>query len=78
MLNISIYYFRYGKKIWLTEFAKARTNNISIAEEHVTRYVRRLEESDFIYRYTYFVDLLLQIDAPQSNMKDMKCCHISR
>ena len=47
--------FRYGRKIWLTEFAKARTNNNDVVLEYMDNYLSRLEESDIIYRYANIV-----------------------
>ena len=43
--------FRYKRKIWLTEFAKARTANNESVLEHIDEYLPLLEESEIIYRY---------------------------
>ena len=44
-------HFRYRRKIWLTEFAKARTAGIESVLEHIDKYLPLLEESEIIHRY---------------------------
>ena len=51
---------RYGKKIWLTEFAKCCTHDEDEIMDFVKEIIPRLEEADYIYRYS-IVRKLLQV-----------------
>ena len=44
---------RYGKKIWLTEFAKCCTHDEDEIMDFVKEIIPRLEEADYIYRYSW-------------------------
>lgn len=48
-------YERYGKKIWLTEFALCCTRDEEAVVQFVQEIVPRLEEADYIYKYSWFI-----------------------
>jgi len=48
-------YQRYGKKIWLTEFAKPSTFSSKDELNYMKEILPYLEASDHIYRYSWFV-----------------------
>jgi len=48
-------YNRYGKKIWLTEFAKCCTRDKGEVETFMKAIIPRLEAADYVYRYSWFI-----------------------
>ena len=48
-------YERYGKKIWLTEFALCCTRDEEAVIQFVQEIIPRLEEADYIYKYSWFI-----------------------
>ena len=48
-----LHVFRYGKKIWLTEFAKCCTHDEDEIMDFVKEIIPKLEEADYIYRYSW-------------------------
>jgi len=48
-------YNRYGRKVWLTEFAMCCTHDVKEVEEFVRGIIPRLEAADFVYRYSWFI-----------------------
>jgi len=48
-------YQRYGKKIWLTEFAKCCTRDKGEVETFVKAIIPKLEAADYVYRYSWFI-----------------------
>jgi len=55
MNRLEMLYNRYGKKIWLTEFAKCCTHNLDEIVDFAKEIIPRLEEADFVYRYSWFI-----------------------
>jgi len=47
-------YNRYGKKIWLTEFACPMTNDPNTIQQYMKDVLPRLEAADFVDRYAWF------------------------
>ncbi|CAH1777737.1 unnamed protein product [Owenia fusiformis] len=47
-------YARYGKKIWLTEFACPNTDSFARVSRYMTNILPQLEAADFVYRYSWF------------------------
>merc|ERR1712038_787559 len=48
-------YNRYGRKIWLTEFAKCCTRDRGEVETFVKAIIPRLEAAEYVYRYSWFI-----------------------
>merc|ERR1719188_2323908 len=48
-------YNRYGRKVWLTEFAKCCTRDVTQVENFMKDVIPRLEAADFVYRYSWFL-----------------------
>ena len=63
MQNVS----RYGKKIWLTEFAKCCTHDEDEIMDFVKEIIPRLEEADYIYRYSWLEFDNFDIDVTNQN-----------
>jgi len=55
MNRLEMLYNRYGKKIWLTEFAKCCTHDFDEIVDFAKEIIPRLEEADFVYRYSWFI-----------------------
>jgi len=55
MSGLENLYNRYGLKIWLTEFAKCCTTDVSEVEEFARAIIPRLEAAPFVYRYSWFI-----------------------
>jgi len=55
MTKLEELYDRYGRKIWLTEFAKCCTRNVAKVEEFAMSIIPLLEEAEFVYRYSWFI-----------------------
>jgi len=55
MNRLEMLYNRYGKKIWLTEFAKCCTRSLQEVEDFAREIIPRLEEADFVFRYSWFI-----------------------
>jgi len=55
MNRLEMLYNRYGKKIWLTEFAKCCTRSLQEVEDFVKEIIPRLEAADFVFRYSWFI-----------------------
>jgi len=55
MNRLEMLYNRYCKKIWLTEFAKCCTNNQDEVVKFVEEIIPRLEEADYVWRYSWFI-----------------------
>jgi len=55
MNRLEMLYNRYGKKIWLTEFAKCCTRSLQEVEDFAKEIIPRLEEADYVYRYSWFI-----------------------
>ena len=53
MVEISV--LRYGKKVWLTEFAKCCTRDEQEVIDFVKEIVPRLEAADYVYKYSWFI-----------------------
>lgn len=47
-------YERYGRKIWLTEFACSKTRSPSRQMNFMRKILPQLEAADFIYRYSWY------------------------
>jgi len=54
MNHLEDLYNRYGHKIWLTEFAKCCTTNVTEVEDFAREIIPRLEEADFVHRYSWY------------------------
>jgi len=54
MARLEQIYNRYGRKVWLTEFAKCCTRNQTKIEQFAKEIIPRLEAADFVYRYAWF------------------------
>jgi len=54
MKQLKDYSLRYGKQIWLTEFALALEEDTEKIVEFVEEFLPRLEEAGFIFRYSWF------------------------
>jgi len=48
-------YNRYGKKIWLTEFAKCCTRDEAEVKTFMKAIIPRLEAAEYVYRYSWFI-----------------------
>jgi len=55
MQKLETLYNRYGRKIWLTEFALCCTHDVQDVKNFVQGIIPRLEEADFVYRYSWFI-----------------------
>jgi len=55
MNRLEMLYQRYGKKIWLTEFAKCCTRDENEVIDFVKEIIPRLEAADYVYRYSWFI-----------------------
>jgi len=55
MNRLEMLYNRYGKKIWLTEFAKCCTRDLQEVEDFAREIIPRLEEADYVFRYSWFI-----------------------
>jgi len=55
MNKLEALYNRYGKKIWLTEFAMCCTHDENEIIDFVKEIIPRLEAADFVYRYSWFI-----------------------
>jgi len=55
MNRLEMLYNRYGRKIWLTEFAKCCTRDQGEVETFVKAIIPRLEEAEYVYRYSWFI-----------------------
>ena len=55
MNTLKNYSERYGKKIWLTEFARRNTHNASEVIEFIEEFLPQLEAADYIWRYSWFL-----------------------
>ena len=63
MKTLKNYSERYGKKIWLTEFARRNTHNETEVIEFIEELLPRLEWADFIWRYSWFLTLYYDDEA---------------
>jgi len=48
-------YQRYGRKVWLTEFAVCCTRDEKVVTDFVKEILPRLEQADFVFRYSWFI-----------------------
>ena len=55
MNRLEMLYKRYGRKVWLNEFAVCCTREESVVTDFVKEIVPRLEQADFVYRYSWFI-----------------------
>lgn len=55
MNHLKDLYQRYGKKIWLTEFAKCCTNKRHQVVTFVEDIIPLLEAADYVWRYSWFI-----------------------
>jgi len=55
MNRLEMLYNRYGKKIWLTEFAVCCTRNENDVINFMKDIIPRLEAADYVYRYSWFI-----------------------
>merc|ERR1719481_1551314 len=55
MARLEDLYNRYGRKVWLTEFAKCCTRNVTEVEHFAREIIPRLEEADYVYKYSWFI-----------------------
>jgi len=55
MNRLEMLYNRYGKKIWLTEFAKCCTRDLKEVEDFAKEIIPRLEEAEYVFRYSWFI-----------------------
>jgi len=55
MNRLKMLHQRYGKKIWLTEFAKCCTHDESEVIDFVKGIIPRLEAANYVYRYSWFI-----------------------
>merc|ERR1712241_486130 len=55
MNRLKMLHQRYGKKIWLTEFAKCCTHDENEVIEFVKEIIPRLEAANYVYRYSWFI-----------------------
>jgi len=55
MNRLEMLHQRYGKKIWLTEFAKCCTHDQNEVIDFVKEIIPRLEAADYVYRYSWFI-----------------------
>ena len=55
MKKLKNYSERYGKKIWLTEFARRNTHNVTEVIQFIEEALPRLEWANFIWRYSWFL-----------------------
>ena len=71
--KLKAYSERYGnKKIWLTEFAVAYEHNVQNVIKFIEEFLPKLEFSDFIDRYSWFIARYAQkkFDTPVDETKD--------
>ena len=54
MAQLEAYSNRYGKKLWLTEFALKKTKNETEVVEFIREILPMLECADFIERYSWW------------------------
>ncbi|KAL4217031.1 hypothetical protein ACF0H5_023487 [Mactra antiquata] len=47
-------YQRFGKKVWLTEFACPHTNDRNVQLRFMKEILPRLEAADYVFRYSWF------------------------
>jgi len=55
MDKLEMLYNRYGKKIWLTEFAKCCTRSQEEVDDFARAIIPRLEAAEFVHRYSWFI-----------------------
>jgi len=55
MGNINSLYQRYGRKVWFTEFAKPSTRDPDKVLQYMEAILPRLEQSEAVWRYSWFV-----------------------
>jgi len=55
MGHMELLYNRYGRKIWLTEFAKCCTKDQNEVVDFVKEIIPRLEAAEFVYKYSWFI-----------------------
>ena len=55
MNRLEMLYKRYGRKVWLTEFAVCCTREENVVTDFVKEIVPRLEQADFVYRYSWYI-----------------------
>jgi len=55
MNRLKMLHQRYGKKIWLTEFAKCCTHDENEVIDFVKEIIPRLEAANYVYRYSWFI-----------------------
>jgi len=55
MERLELLYQRFGKKIWLTEFAKCCTKDENQVLDFMKEIIPRLEAAEFVYRYSWFI-----------------------
>jgi len=48
-------YQRFGRKVWLTEFARSNTKNEDVVLKYMQEILPRLEEADYIWKYAWYV-----------------------
>jgi len=48
-------YQRYGRKVWLTEFAKPTTRDPEVVLEYMKEILPMLEEAESVWKYSWFV-----------------------
>jgi len=53
--NLQMLYNRYGRKIWLTEFALCCTTDLAEVEAFLRAIIPQLEAADFVHRYSWFI-----------------------
>merc|ERR1719334_649205 len=69
MNKLESLYNRYGRKVWLTEFAKCCTRDVTEIEEFAKDIIPRLEAADFVYRYSWFITRY-GAKSEQENLED--------
>jgi len=55
MNRLKMLHQRYGKKIWLTEFAKCCTHDEEEVIDFMKEIIPRLEAANYVYRYSWFI-----------------------
>ena len=55
--------FRFGRKIWFTEFAKPTTRDPDKELEYMKAILPMLEESEAVWRYSWFVQRFVNKNA---------------
>ena len=53
--NLKSKIFRFGRKVWFTEFAKPSTKDPNVELEYMKEILPKLEASDAVWRYSWFV-----------------------